>query len=431
MARLKSLTTKSLLRFFMFTVIILLCCLPLLYVLMENKYAEDLDDLIKSRTKEFQKERLPSFTTDDIQYWNKYNEDLYILDFEEELPRGIVRQEEYFNKSEGHTIDYRIFYTDISIDGNPYILVSRVPMIEAHDLFDILLVQFGVLFIILLISLSIVHILVSKRMWKPFYNTLHKIEKFNLAVGKEPEFSLTDIKEFASLNDQLKRLIKDNLKIYRQQKEFVENASHELQTPLSVFLSQLDMLLQHPGLTETETDIIQSLYSTASRMARLNKNLLLLAKIDNDQFRQQVVVNFSTILYQQLSPLKEMAESEGIELKVDVMNQLTVNANPILLESLINNLIVNAIRHNIEENGFIYIAVNDNIFSVTNTGQSTPLDPDRIFRRFNRTTEEKKGNGLGLSIVRQICLLHKWEISYGFIDSKHSFSVVFSNGSKI
>lgn len=431
MARLKSLTIKSLFRFFIFTVVILLCCFPLLYILMENQYAEDLDDLIQFRTKEFKKEKLPSFAVDDIEQWNRYNEDLYILAFNEELPRGIVRQEEYFNKSEGHTIDYRILYSDISIDGETYILVSRVPMIETGDLLNMLLTQYGVIFIILLASLSIVYIIVSKRMWKPFYNTLQKMEQFNLALGKVPEFTYTDVKEFASLNEQLNKLIQENLKIYRQQKEFVENASHELQTPLSVFQSQIDMLLQQPDLTETETNIIQSLYSISSRMTRLNKNLLLLAKMDNEQFSQRVTVNFATILFQQLSPLKEMAESDGIELKVEVMHPFIINANLILLESLINNLIVNAIRHNIKDGGVIHIILKDNIFSISNTGQSKPLNPDKIFRRFSRTTEEKKGNGLGLSIVRQICLLHKWEIRYEYIDNKHCFSVVFSNRSHI
>ncbi|MEA4916888.1 HAMP domain-containing sensor histidine kinase [Proteiniphilum sp.] len=427
MARLKSLTTKSLFRFFIFTVIILLCCFPLLYILMENKYAEDLDDLIRFRSKEFIKQKLPSFTVHDIAQWNKYNEDLYILAFDEDQPLGIVRQEEYFNQSEGHDIDYRILYSEIIIEGNKYILASRVPMIEPGDLYSMLLTQYGILFAILLISLSIVYIIVSRRMWKPFYHTLQKMEQFNLASGKEPEFGSTDVKEFVNLNEQLSKLIRENLKIYRQQKEFVENASHELQTPLSVFQSQIDMLLQQPDLTETETNIIQSLYSSSSRMARLNKNLLLLAKIDNEQFQQRETVDLAAVLFEQLAPLKERADSEGIVLVVEEINPLIISANLILLESLINNLIVNAIRHNVKDVGIIIIILKDNVLSVSNTGQFEPLNPDKIFRRFSRTSEEKKGNGLGLSIVRQICLLHQWKIRYEYRGNKHCFSVVFSD----
>jgi Signal transduction histidine kinase len=425
MARLKSLTSKSLFRFFIFTAIILLCCFPLLYILMENKYAEDLDELIEFRAKEFIEDKLPSFTVEDVTQWNKYNEDLSIISSDEEHTRGKVWQEKFFNKAEGYAIDYRVLYTDISIEGRVYVLVSRVPMIESHDLVNTLLIQYGVLFIILIVSLSIVYIYVSKQMWKPFYNTLQEIEQFSLVSGKEPEFKATDIKEFVKLNEQLKKLIKDNLSIYRQQKEFVENASHELQTPLAVFRSQIDTLLQQTDLTETETNIIQSLYSTLSRMSRLNKSLLLLAKMDNEQFERRETIDFAKILYEQLSPLRELAESNGIKVSVETYNTLNVDANSILLESLISNLIVNAIRHNNKDVGIIDIILDGKTFSISNTGQPEPLNPDKIFRRFSRTSEEKKGNGLGLSIVRQICLLHKWEIEYQYQDERHTFILQF------
>jgi len=391
---------------------------------MENKYAEDLDELIEFRTKEFTKKSLPSLTAGDIELWNKFNEDIFILPFEDKYPRDKARQEEFLNKAERHNIDYRVLYTGISIEGQPYVLVSRVPMIESHDLLSMLLTQYGVLFIILIISLSIVYIHISKRLWRPFYDTIQRIEQFSLVSGKEPEFKSTDIKEFVKLNEELNKLIKENLSIYKQQKEFVENASHELQTPLAVFRSQLDMLLQQPDLTEIETNIIQSLYSTSSRMSRLNKNLLLLAKIDNEQFEQRKAVDFAKILYEQLSPLRELAESNGIKVTADINNILTVNTNLILLESLINNLIVNAIRHNSDKR-VINITLEGKTFSISNTGQPDPLNPDKIFRRFSRTSEEKKGNGLGLSIVRQICILHGWEIEYDFKDAKHIFVVRF------
>jgi len=427
MARLKSLASKSLLRFFLFTAIILLCSSPLLYILMENKYAEDLDELLKFRTKKIIEENLPSFSSKNIQQWNRYNEDLSILPFDEKYPRGLVRQEEHLSKAEGHTINYRMLYSDILIEGQPHILAARVPMIENHDLLNMLLTQYGVLFIILIISLSFIFLYVSKQMWKPFYDTLQKIEQFSLTSGKKPKFKPTNIKEFVRLNEQLSKLIEKNLKIYMQQKEFVENASHELQTPLAVFQSQIDMLLQQPDLTKTETDIIQSLYSTSSRMTRLNKNLLLLAKIDNEQFEHRETIDFVKVLYEQLSPLRELAESNGIKVTVEINNSFPIYANLILLESLINNLIVNAIRHNSKNKGTINIIFKDNTFYISNTGQAEPLDPDKIFRRFSRTSEEKKGNGLGLSIVRQICKLHKWNIRYEYVNNKHLFRVVFNS----
>lgn len=427
MGRVRSLTQDSLVRFFVFTAIILLCCFPLLYILMENKYAEDLDEVIEYRTEEFSISYLPDLLIEDIPKWNKFNEDLVILDFNEKYLLNQIKQEEFFSKAEKHNIFYRVLYTEISIENTPYILAAKVPMIESHDLLSMLITQYGVIFFILIISLSLVYLHISKRLWKPFYNTLDKIEHFSLESGNEPKFDHTNLREFLRLNEQLTKLINENLSIYKKQKEFVENASHELQTPLAVFQSQIDTLLQQPDLTEKEMDIIQSLYSTSSRMTRLNKNLLLLAKMDNDQFEQRANMDFVKVLYGQLSPLRELAESNGIKVLVDTNTTFNVYSNEILLESLITNLIVNAIRHNIDGNGKIHIRVDDGIFSISNTGQKNNLNADKIFRRFSRTSEEKKGNGLGLSIVQQICKLHGWHISYDYKIEEHLFTVVFNN----
>ena len=427
MGRVRSLTHQGLVSFFIFTVIILLCCFPLLYILMENKYAEDLDEVIEYRIAEFTVSSLPELTVEDIEQWNKFNEDITILPFDDKYPLNKVGQEEFFNKAEGHPVFYRILYTEISIGDKRYILAARVPMIEVGDLISILVTQYGVIFIALIMCLSLIYVLVSKGLWKPFYNTLEKMEHFSLQSGKVPQFDNTNIREFQQMNEQLHKLIKNNLSIYNQQKEFVENASHELQTPLAVFQSQIDTLLQQPDLTEAEMNIIQSLYTTSSRMIRLNKNLLLLAKMDNEQFEQRETMDFAKILYEQLSPLRELAESNDIKVSVNVNSTFNANANDILLGSLITNLFVNAIRHNCSEKGSIDISVDEKKFSISNTGQKDSLNTEKIFKRFSRTSEEKKGNGLGLSIIRQICKLHDWRVVYDFINEQHVFTIFFGS----
>jgi signal transduction histidine kinase len=151
----------------------------------------------------------------------------------------------------------------------------------------------------------------------------------------------------------------------------------------------------------------------------------LLAKIDNFQFKETRNIDFVNILNTQLVYLKDLAENIGLNVTVDINNPLTIQANPILLESLINNLVVNSIRHNID-NGLISIIVNGDTFSVSNTGDTNPLNKDRIFKRFSRPSEEKKGNGLGLSIVVQICKLHGWDVEYSYRDKLHTFVIKFS-----
>lgn len=412
--------------FFLSTLLILICCAPLLYKFMEKYYAKDLDQLIIFRLQEFKNDRLPSFKMEDIEIWNRFNEDIFILPFDEKYPLGVVRQEEFFDKAEGHNIDFRIVYDEISIDGTSYILMSRIPMIEKHDLMRTLTSQYGLLFFVILISLSIVFYYMSKMLWRPFHSTLSKIQNFSLEKGEQPQFNSTDTAEFVQLNSILNDLISENLSSYRKQKEFIENASHELQTPLAVFKSQLDMLLQQPDLSQEQMDIIQSLYAVSSRMTRLNKNLLLLARIDNDQYVNMEDIDFVQMLYAQLLYLRERAESNEIKVNVEIEKPLNIHANRILLESMTTNLIVNAIRHN-TENGLINIRVVEGGFIISNTGATQALDKERVFRRFNRTSEEKKGNGLGLSIVHEICKMHGWKIQYDYKNDLHTFIIQFTH----
>lgn len=420
----KSLLTKNLTQFLTYTIVILLCSMPLFFFIMKHFYAKDLDELIEYRGDHFIKESLPDFTLSEINVWNKYNEDMQLLPFENSYPLNKTVQKPFYNAAEGHEVDYRVSYKKIEIENKSYILASRIAMIETDDLMQTLVFQYGILFLIFIVSLTIVQKLISKRLWKPFYNSLAKIEYFDLERGNLPQFEETDTVEFARLNENLDKLIRNNLKTYTQQKEFIENASHELQTPLAVFQSQLDLLLQDPNLTESQVEVIQSLYAVSSRLTRLNKNLLLLAKIDNSQFKEIQEIDFNQVLNTQLFYLRELAENNGIKVSLEIDNTLIVVANKTLLESFINNLVVNAIRHNIDS-GSIDMVVRDNTFTITNTGEPISLNEEKLFRRFSRTSEQKKGNGLGLSIIYQICKFHGWEVKYNYEGGVHCFKVIF------
>ena len=427
----RTLADKNLRGFFIYTTLVLLCCAPLLFFLMKHFYAEDLDELIIFRSDEFISKRLPSFSKEDIDHWNKYNEDVAIVPYSDLYVFDKPVKEPFFNSAEGYPVDYRVFYRKIEIEGKPFVLMSHIPMIENKDLLATMGSQYGLLFLALLVSLTILQRMMSKKLWKPFYDTLDKIEGFKLESGQKPDFEQTTTIEFSRLNEKLNGLMVDNITIYKQQKEFIENASHELQTPLAVFKSQLDILLQQPGLTQSNTEIIRSLYAVSARMTRLNKNLLFLARIDNAQLSNMEVVDFVKILHDQLMYLRELAESEGLTVHVETGNSLNLKANKLLVESLINNMVVNAIRHNVKE-GTINIKVDNSGLKVSNTGVPYALDPNKIFRRFSRSSEEKKGNGLGLAIVQQICIMHGWEVSYNYENNLHVFGVkMFNRGSQL
>ncbi len=226
------------------------------------------------------------------------------------------------------------------------------------------------------------------------------------------------------------RLIRSNLEAYRLQKEFTENASHELQTPLAVFRSKLDLLLQQSdNITESQAAIIQDLYEMTGRLSRLNRNLLLLAKMENKQFSKKEEVDVAEVIRQLLPYLESLAGNLTIKtiFELEEKERLCIPANRSLLESLLNNLVVNAVRHN-KPDGEIRIILSTDSLTVSNTSTEKALNAKLIFNRFYRPSEKTKGNGLGLAIVKAVCDYHGWKITYHFDEatSLHHFKVRFS-----
>ncbi len=258
----------------------------------------------------------------------------------------------------------------------------------------------------------------TKKIWKPFDDTLKKIEAFRLGKDNAPEFTQTDISEFQRLNTALTNLIKRDISSYKVQKEFTENASHELQTPIAIIRSDLDMLLQE-NLTEKESELVGNMYDVTKRLEHLNRSLLLLAKIENNQYEEKEEIQLGDFV-KSLLPDYDRLFSTGVILVLQ--SQPTVCVNRTLLQVLVNNLVVNALR-NSDNNIPVNILLTNNSMEITNHSTQAKLDESTLFSRFNNPTRQKRGNGLGLAIVKQICDHYKWDIRYSYADNKHTFTV--------
>lgn len=220
------------------------------------------------------------------------------------------------------------------------------------------------------------------------------------------------------------KLMSKDIERFQAQKEFTENASHELQTPLAIFQAKLELLLQQPGLTNGQAEIIQDLFQMTSRLSRLNRNLLLLAKIDNKQFDSRERIRLDHFINRLLPSLESISGELRIERSFS-SEPLYIQANSTLLESMLNNLIVNAVRHS-NPGGKITISIHNHTLRISNTSDEPALSAQHIFNRFYRPTQNKGGNGLGLAIVKAICDYHGWGISYEYRDGLHSFIVKFT-----
>lgn len=283
-----------------------------------------------------------------------------------------------------------------------------------------MMIQFILIFVIVTVSLYVTMRFITGELWRPFDDTLKKTERFNVSQSGLPDFIPSGITEFERLNKSLEKMMVRGSETYRIQKEFTENASHELQTPLAVTRCKLDLLMQE-DLTENQLGLVSELFDLNIRMEHLNRNLLLLAKIENKQYEAIETIELCDFI-NKLTPSYSLLKS-GCNVRFEAIDSkdVCVSANRTLLESLVNNLAVNALRHT--DSGDITITINEGpVLNISNPG-ATPLDGKTVFQRFHSGNSAGKGTGLGLAIVKAICDYHGWSINYCFESHRHTFSV--------
>ncbi len=292
------------------------------------------------------------------------------------------------------------------------------------DIVDGMVIQFVLIFAVISLSMLLVMRFLTRRLWKPFDHTLQKIERFNLDSSDIPQFQNNGTLEFERLNRSVEQLMRKDKETYKSQKEFTENASHELQTPISVLQTKLDLLMQEE-LNQRQANLVSDMYNICNRLSRLNKNLLLLTKIENAQYSQVETIELVSFVNRRITIYSDLNAGGGKVMLDHASTTTSISANIPLFESMLDNLVVNAMRHK-KDNADIIISVNDNTLSIINEGEEAiTLDKNKLFKRFSNIGERNRGNGLGLSIVKAICDYHHWTIDYRFIDGRHEFIIKF------
>ena len=278
----------------------------------------------------------------------------------------------------------------------------------------------GILAIIILVSLLVNHLLL-KRLWHPFYDSIRAVRDFRLHGKNPPSFPKTKIEEFDFMNRNLDNVLNNARTDYQLLKEFTENASHEIQTPLAIIRSKLDLLIQDESLSESQGKILDSAYVAIRRISKLNQSLLLLAKIENNQFTEVEAIDVKQELEEKIGQFLELLQDNHIKITTDLQPGY-IRANRELVDILLNNLLGNSIVHNSPE-GTVVVELAANRLTISNTGVERELDKSRLFRRFYKGEQHTHHNGLGLSIVKQICEDTGISINYNFANGLHVFSL--------
>ena len=306
--------------------------------------------------------------------------------------------------------------------GQYYELSVSTPTIEKQDLRESIFYLLIGLFVILLVTILIINIWVFYRSMKPFYVLLHWLGDYRLGQTHKPLYNPTHTSEFQKLNDTVIRFAQHSEEVFQQQKQFIGNASHEIQTPLAVCRNRLEILMEDETLTEQQLGEIIKTYETLEYVSKLNKSLLLLSKIDNHQYSETSKVCLNDVLHSLLPDFEEVYAFKEVSLSLEENARLCADMNEVLATVLMTNLLKNAFVHNVED-GSIRITINKESICFSNTGTLVALDEKRVFERFYQGNKKEGSTGLGLAIANAVCRQFNLELKYVFKDGMHQFWV--------
>ena len=320
---------------------------------------------------------------------------------------------------------YRQLTSYETLQGKRYKIVTRNSLVRNQDFISIISLSTIIIILLLLTGLWVLNTQIVKNIWKPFYLNLDKLKTFSIQDQNPITLEPSNVEEFKELNSSIRNLTSKLQSDFNNLKEFSENASHEMQTPLAIMQSKIELLLQSAKLTKVQSEQLQSIYQAGQRLSKLNKTLLLLAKVENQQFSSKEEVSLKTLVEKQLENYEDFIINKNIKVNTDLSDE-TISTNTVLAETLISNLFSNAIKHNIQD-GTIDITYIRDILIFSNTGNVLQQDPENLFNRFKKASTLKDSLGLGLAIVKKICEVNDWQISYSYEKNVHQISVLFKS----
>ena len=424
---------KTLLPLLRYILIVLGISIPIYFWVVDSIWKEELDEqnIIVANKTSFSFDQLKlsdKQLKESLQLWNQIQpstsiEELTAYDNKKDSIYTITLREPDYQAEKMDR--FRCLSKIIYIQNKPYRFRIQTNIEETYETIGYLAGTTVVVILLIVAGMLYLNQKISRQIWAPFQKTLDSLKKFQLNQQQMPAFAKSDITEFQELNTAIETMVEHSISVYKTQKEFTENASHELQTPLAILKNKLDLLLQSEGLTEQQYQLAEEMNAALLRSSRINKNLLLLAKIENNQFDSSEKVSIDTILLQSVDTLNEYMDQKDIMLIQQIVSPVDKNASSGLTELLCNNLLLNAIR-NTPEGGQISVLLDNQQLEISNSGQQA-LDPQQLFTRFSGISKTTGGTGLGLAIVQEICKFQQWGISYEFRNGSHLFRVGFGN----
>lgn len=409
--------------YLLFSLAVTLVGLPVVYFTMEELMHQDVDEAILLRRQALSGQVHLLRSEADVQLWQKLDGNIRIREVPDRPLRTGIYRTDHYDSLEQELEPFREMETVMTLNGRPRLVLIGTNLVESEDLAHSVLQVMGAVLLALVLGFLWINRRIARNIWTPFYGTVEQLKKFNLDQDTGLALPGTAIKEFRDLQAAIRQLAAKSQQVYRSQKQFTENAAHEIQTPLAILQNKLEMLLQAPGLTADQAPLLHEALEGTNRLSKLNKSLLLLAKIENQQFPHTETIDIRLLLLQLLGQYRESIAAKHITV-THHLAALQVAANPVLLEVLLTNLLSNAIRHNLT-GGVIDLSLQDGQLLIANTGAPLAIPQDKLFERFQKDQANPKSFGLGLAMAKKICELNNFAITYAGKEGRHEFTLSF------
>lgn len=329
-----------------------------------------------------------------------------------------------YSAKEKEDESYRQLVSYRMIGGIKYKISIRSSLIETEDLMLMLTIIFVIIFALIMLLLFVINRKTAEKIFRPFHRNLRQLTSFSLRRNSSLDLQPSGIDEFNELNESLKILSEKAQKEYNLLKEFTGDLSHELQTPVAVIKSKLELLLQKDFGDDEVVFYLAEAYRNTNRVDSLNKSLILLAKLESpDMFpAEQFLIN--EITEKMLGIYSGIIEERDIKLSIRIDSPVPVSGNHSLAEILVGNLVSNAVVHNIK-GGRIEIFISGRDLTLRNTGNPPHEGTELFFGRFKKSTSSGSSLGLGLAIVSKICGLFGYEKEYHYSEGMHLIKIHF------
>lgn len=278
-------------------------------------------------------------------------------------------------------------------------------------------------FVFVIITIIFFGELITRKLYTPFYHLLDEMKRFDVRENHQLNLVNSDITELRQLNELFVKTSNQSINHYESLKEFTQNLSHELQTPIANIKGKIELML-NSDLSQEQMLSLSRMYDELNKVSSINRSLVLLMSLDHYEITDEKI-NLSQLIEDIVAEQEDMISMNGVTITLDIKENISIRLNPLLAQIAFSNLISNANRHNIP-NGEITVILNQDFFRISNTGNEQEFTNDTIFQRFKKGKHNSESIGIGLALVKKILIMYNFDIFYQFQQNSHSFTINFN-----